>query len=294
LQVVGFAQQKAITSASQQHQTAINEVRIGSGDLLEVSVYGAPDFNQQVRVSQGGEIALPLIGVLKVAGLSVGEAEEVLRRRLLEGGFFTDPQVSIFEKEYATQGVSVLGEVQKPGVYPLLGARTLFDVISAAGGTTPKAGKSAIVTHRDHPDEPKTVTLPYNEAGLSLGNNIQILPGDTVVVSKAGIVYVVGDVRQPSGFVMDNPELTVLQVIALAQGANSTAALDRAKLIRKTESGMTEVPVSIKKIMESKAPDMRLQADDILFVPSSAAKSGAKRGLEAILQTATGVAIYRR
>ncbi len=295
LRLVSLAQQREANSSSQQQQTAnAEQVVIGSGDLLEISVYGAPDFNRQVRVSDGGEISLPLIGVMKVSGLSVTAAEQSVQRRLIDGGFFNDPQVSIFEKEYATQGVSVLGEVQKPGVYPLLGARTLFDVISAGGGTTPKAGKTAIVTHRDHPDQPKTVTLPYDEAGLSRGDNIQILPGDTVVVSKAGIVYVVGDVRQPSGFVMDNPQLTVLQLIALAQGANPTAALDRAKPIRKTQNGMTEMPVSVKKIMESKAPDVRLQADDILFVPSSAAKSGAKRGLEAILQAATGVAIYHR
>ncbi len=287
LRLVSLEQQREANSSSQQQQTAnAEQVVIGSGDLLEISVYGAPDFNRQVRVSDGGEISLPLIGVMKVSGLSVTAAEQSVQRRLIDGGFFNDPQVSIFEKEYATQGVSVLGEVQKPGVYPLLGARTLFDVISAGGGTTPKAGKTAIVTHRDHPDQPKTVTLPYDEAGLSRGDNIQILPGDTVVVSKAGIVYVVGDVRQPSGFVMDNPQLTVL--------ANPTAALDRAKLIRKTQNGMTEMPVSVKKIMESKAPDVRLQADDILFVPSSAAKSGAKRGLEAILQAATGVAIYHR
>lgn len=295
LQASSLAQQKEANPLPQQPQTAnAEQVLIGNGDLIEITLFGAPDFSRQVRVSDGGEISLPLIGAIKVSGLSVTEAEQLVQRRLVDGGFFNDPQVSIFEREYATQGVSVLGEVQKPGVYPLLGARTLFDVISAAGGTTPKAGKTAIVTHRDRPDQPKTIALPYDEAGLSQGNNIRIAPGDTVVVSKAGIVYVVGDVRQPSGFVMDNPQLTVLQLIALAQGANPTASLDHTKLIRKTENGMTEIPVSVKKIMESKAPDVRLQADDILFVPSSAAKSGTKRGLEAILQAATGVAIYHR
>lgn len=285
-----FAQQTAAVPPAE--QPSPNRVLIGNGDLLEVAVYGADDFKQQVRVSDTGEISLPLIGQVKVGGLSVAAAEKVVKQKLVDGSFYNDPQVSIFEKEYSTQGISVLGEVQKPGVYPLLGTRTLFDAISAAGGTNPKAGKTVMVTHRDHPDQPKTVTLPYDEAGIQHGDNIEILPGDTVVVSKAGIVYVVGDVRQPGGFVMDNPDLTVLKVVALAQGANPTASLDHAKLIRKTPNGMTEVPVSVKKITQSKAPDVTLQADDVLFIPNSAAKSGTKRGIEAILQAATGVAIY--
>lgn len=286
----GFAQQAAAVPPADQAGT--HGVLIGNGDLIEVSVYGADDFKQDVRVSDTGEISLPLIGQVKVAGLSVTAAEKVIKQKLVDGNFYNDPQVSIFEKEYSSQGISVLGEVQKPGVYPLLGTRILFDAISAAGGTTPKAGKTVMVTHRDHPDQPKTVTLPYDEAGIQHGDNIAIFPGDTVVVSKAGIVYVVGDVRQPGGFVMDNPDLTVLKVVALAQGANSTASLDHAKLIRKTPTGMTEVPVSVKKITQSKAPDVTLQADDVLFIPNSKAKSGTKRGIEAILQAATGVAIY--
>jgi polysaccharide biosynthesis/export protein len=291
--MVAIAQAKARDSMLEQQQGVKGEqMLIGDGDLLEVSVYGVTDFNQQVRVSQTGEVSLPMIGVLKISGLSITDAEKIVRDRLVQGGFFNDPQVSIFEKEYATQGVSILGEVQKPGVYPLLGSRTLFDAISAAGGTTPKAGSTAIITHRNHPEQPKTIALPYDEAGFSSGNNVPILPGDTILVSKAGIVYVVGDVRQPSGFVMDK-QLTVLQVVALAQGANATAALGNAKLIRKTDNGVTEIPVSLKRIMESRAPDIQVKAEDILFVPSSAAKTGAKRGLDAILQAAVGVAIYR-
>lgn len=289
----GSAAQETINSASPQQKVAtVDQVLIGSGDLLEVSVYGADDFKREVRVSDTGQISLPMIGEVNVAGLSISAAENTVRKRLVDGGFYNDPQVSIFEKEYATQGVSILGEVQKPGVYPLLGPRALFDIVSAAGGTTPKAGTTAMITHRNHPDQPQTVTLPYNEAGIQHGDNINILPGDTVVVSRAGIVYVVGDVHQPSGFVIDNPNLTVLKVVALAQGANATAALDNAKVIRKTPNGVTEVPVSIKKIMQAKAPDITLQADDVLFIPSSAAKSGTKRGIEAILQAATGLAIY--
>jgi polysaccharide export outer membrane protein len=269
-----------------------SDLRIGVGDLLEVAVFGAPDFDKQVRVSSSGDVSLPLIGAVRVAGLTTGEAEKLVAQKLLDGGYFNDPHVSIFEKEYQTQGISVLGEVQKPGIYPMLGSHKLFDVISAAGGTTPKAGNQVTITRRDAKQAPQTVILAGN-ASDSSHNNPDVLPGDTVVVQKAGVVYVVGDVRMPGGFIMDKPELTVLQALAMAQGANPTAKLDRARLIRKTNNQRQEVPIALKQILASKAPDVNLQPDDILFVPNSAAKSAMHRGLEAIVQAATGVAIYR-
>lgn len=267
------------------------DLLIGVGDLLEISVFGAPDFDRQVRVSSSGEVTLPLVGEVHLAGLTAAQAEKFVEKKLLDGGYFTDPHVSIFAKEYQTQGVSVLGEVTKPGIYPMLGAHKLFDVISAAGGMTPKAGNQVTVTHRDGGKGTENVTMAGNGTD-SVKNNPDVLPGDTVVVQKAGIVYVVGDVHLPGGFVMDKPNLTVLQALAMAQGTNPTAKLDGAKLIRNTGGQRTEVPIALKKILSSKAPDVNLQADDILFVPNSAAKSAFHRGLDAIVQAAVGVAIY--
>jgi len=268
-----------------------SDLRIGPGDLLEISVFGAADFNKQVRVSSAGDVSLPLIGLVRLAGLTTDLAEKLVEQKLLSGGYFNDPHVSIFEKEYQTQGVSVLGEVQKPGIYPMLGSRRLFDVISAAGGTTPKAGNQITITHRDPSQSSQSLTLAGN-ANDSTSNNPEVLPGDTVVVQKAGIIYVVGDVHMPGGFIMDKPRLTVLQALAMAQGANPTAKLDGARLIRRTGDQRQELPIALKKILASKAADVELQADDILFVPNSSAKSAMHRGLEAIVQAATGVAIY--
>jgi len=270
-----------------------SDLIIGSGDLLEVSVYGAPDFIKQVRVSDSGQISLPLIGSVQVAGHTIHDAELIVQKRLADGGFFTDPQVSIFAREYATQGISVLGEVQKPGIYPLPGQRSLFDAISAAGGVTPRAGNTVTITHRARPQEPQTVQLPSGKT-LPSESNVDVFPGDTIVVSKAGIVYVVGDVHLPGGFVLENSDLTVLQAVAMAQGTNTTAKLDNTVLIRKTPEGRQEIPILLSKVMTAKAPDPKLQADDIVFVPRSTAKAGYRRGLEAILQTVTGVVIYRR
>lgn len=274
--------------------SATPELRIGSGDLLEVSLYGASEFDKfQVRVSGTGDVILPFIGAQHVDGLSVTEAQRLISRKLVEGDYFHDPQVVLFVREYATQGVSVLGEVQKPGVYPLQGSRRLFDVISQAGGVTPKAGKIISIVHREHPDAPETFTLGDDVKGSVEGNKA-VLPGDTIVVSKAGIVYVVGDVRLPGGFIMENGDITVLKALALAQGANPTASLDRAKLIRTTDGKRQETPIALKRVLSAKADDLTLKSGDILFVPSSATKSAARRSIDAIVQTATGVAIYGR
>jgi len=268
------------------------ELMIGAGDLLEVSLYGMPDFKTDVRVSSGGEISLPMLGTVSVRGLSVEQAATLIERNLSQKGIFNDPHITVFVKEYATQGISVLGEVQKPGIYPLLGERNLYDAISSAGGTTPKAGRFVMVTRRNDPQHP--LQVPLLSGADSMKNNVTVEPGDTIVVSKAGVVYVVGDVHQPGGFVMENGnDITVLKAIALAQGTNPNAKLDGARVIRKTAEGPQDVPLSLKKIMAAQAPDIQLQADDVVFVPGSAAKSATKRGMEAILQMATGVAIWR-
>ena len=152
------------------------------------------------------------------------------------------------------KGVTVLGEVKNPGVYPLLGAHGLLDLISAAGGVTSSAGKDVTVTHRDDPDHPAIVKIE-SKPGSTAAFKVDVRPGDTIMVSHAGIVYVVGDVGKPGGFLIDNNDrLTVLQALALAQGTNRTASLNHAKLIRKTEAGREEVPVPLKKILASKAP----------------------------------------
>jgi polysaccharide export outer membrane protein len=270
---------------------ASQEVFVSSGDLLTVSVAGAPEYRYDVRVNAYGDASLPMVGNIKLAGLSTYQAENKIAQSLEKHGFFNEPQVSVFVKEYATSGIAVMGEVQKPGIYPLPGHRTLLDAISAAGGTGPKAGKTVTIIHRDHPDSPEVLQLVSGD-DETMTNRI-INPGDTVVVSKARMVYVVGDVKEPTGIIMDKPRLTVLQAVAIAHGTNSTAALGAAKLIRKASTAPEEIPIPLNAILAAKAPDLELQPDDIVFVPNSVAKSVTRRSVEAILQTATGVAIYR-
>lgn len=282
-----------VSSEQSASATAPMDTLIGPGDLLSVGVLGAPDYSQEIRVTGSGDAVLALVGAVHVAGLTTEQAQELLRKKLMDGGFFTDPQVTVLEKEYATQGISVLGEVQKPGIYPIMGPRRLFDVMSMAGGTTAKAGEVVTITHRKQPNKLETVHLSNNPQD-NITANVSIFPGDTIVVSKAGIVYVVGDVRTPTGVIMDNGgTLTVLQAVAMAQGANSTAALNKSKIIRKTPQGQKEIPIQLKKILASKSPDVQLQAEDIVFIPNSAAKSVFNRGIGAAVGLASTVVAYR-
>lgn len=267
-----------------------SELMIGSGDLLQISVEGAPEYMHEVRVSREGQITLPLIGGLKVLGLSVSQAQELIATRLREGSYFRDPQVTVFTKEYETQGISVLGEVTKPGIYPLLGTHTLFDAISAAGGVTPKAGKKVMIMRRGE-TQAQVVEMPIGLKDWG-PSNVEVKPGDTVMISKAGIVYVVGDVKLPGGYVMENSKMTILQAVALAQGTNPTASLNKTKLIRKTAAGQQETPIALNKIYSAQSPDVTLEAEDILFIPNSKTKTGFRKGLDTAIATISGMAIY--
>jgi polysaccharide export outer membrane protein len=172
----------------------------------------------------------------------------------------------------------------------MLGQQRLFDLISAAGGFTDKAGKSISIAHRDELDKPTIVPLSRNLSD-NPDSNILVFPGDTVIVRKADVIYVVGDVGRPSSIIMDNGHLTVLQAIALAGGTNKTAKLSGVKIIHRGATGMTETPVQLKKILQAKAADQSLEAEDILFVPSSVGKAAMGRTVDAALQAATAVGI---
>jgi len=264
-------------------------VRLGPGDLIEVNVYNVPELATKARVSNSGDVYLPLIDYVHVEGLTQEEAQTLIQKRLEDGGFVRNPHVTIFVDEANSQGVTVIGEVGKPGIYPDPVDRKLYQVISEAGGFTQTASRK--ITILRHNQAPVRVELPRN-LGDDASGNVDVLPGDTITVPKAPIVYVVGDVGRPSGFLVDNGTLTVLQALALAGGTNRTAKMGAARIIRKTPSGMTETTLPLKKMLEAKAPDVTLQADDILFVPISAGKLAATKTVDVALSMATAVGIY--
>jgi polysaccharide export outer membrane protein len=274
--------------------SAAHPLRLSAGDLLDVKVLGTvdPDFSPKLRVDEQGNITLPYAGRVRVAGRTAEDAALLIEATFHDRDIFKDPHVSVTVLEYATQGVTVLGEVRNPGVYPLLGIHGLLDLISAAGGVTPTAGKGVTITHREDPAHPEIVNIETKPGSMS-AFSADIRPGDTIVVSHAGIVYVLGEVGKPGGFLIENSDrLTVLQAISLAQGTSRTASSDKAKLIRKTATGREEVPIPLKRILADKAPDQILVDGDILFVPGSGPKN-ALRDVEAILPGAASAAIYR-
>ncbi len=266
-------------------------IRIGPGDLLHLEVFDVPELTQGVRVSDTGDATLILLGSLHLAGLTAAEAQALIEDRLQKGNLILDPHVSVIISEYGTQGVSVLGEVRKPGVYQVLGTRNLLDIISEAGGTTPFAAPEATVKRRASPEK-FTASLSNDPAQL-LAHDVELRPGDTVIIPKAGIVYVLGDVGRPGGYIMqNNGRISLLQAVAMAQGVNRTAARKHTRLLRKTTSGVDETILDLKRVLEGGAADPELQPEDIVYIPPSTAKSLLMR-TPALLEAATSAAVYQ-
>jgi polysaccharide biosynthesis/export protein len=269
---------------------ANSDVRLGVGDLIEVNVFGVPDLSTKTRITNSGDVYFPLIDHVHIADLTTDEAEEMIQKRLEDGGFVRGPHVSIFVDESASQAVTVVGEVLRPGPYPAIGDRRLFDLISAAGGLTDKAGRSVTIEHHGDPDHKVELQLSSNLAE-DAQDNVDVFPGDTIIVSRAGVVYVVGDVLRPSGFLIEDNHLTVLKVLALAGGSTHTSSLNKTRILRQMPNGIQEIPIELKKILYAKAPDVSMVNGDILFVPGSAAKAAAYRTAEAAVSLSTSLAI---
>jgi len=269
---------------------ANSNVKLGIGDLIEIGVFGVPDLSTKTRISGSGDIYFPLIDYVHIADLTTDEAQELIQKRLEDGGFVRGPHVSIFVDESASQAITLMGEVNKPGPYPAIGERRLFDLISAAGGLTDKAGRNVTIERRGDPGEKIDLQLSSNLAE-DTKNNVDILPGDTIIVSRAGIIYVVGDVNRPSGFMIEDNSLTVLKALALAGGGTRTAALNKTKILRQTPNGVQEIPVNLKKVLYAKAPDMALVKGDVLFIPGSSAKAAAYRTADAAMSMSTALAV---
>jgi polysaccharide export outer membrane protein len=270
---------------------ATARLRIGPGDLLDIKIFNAPEHDQTVRVDDIGDATLALIGKVHLAGLTTDDGEALIAEKHKSGNFFLDPKITILIKEYSTQGVSVLGEVSKPGVYPALGSRTVLDMISQAGGITPAAGNEAIIQRRSG-GSILSVKLSVNPR-RSLDSDVEVWPGDKVIVARAAIVYVIGNVNRPGGFVMQNDgRISILQAVAMATGVNGTASLSRARLIRKTTSGYVELKIPLKKILNGKENDMEMQAEDILYIPNSSTRSVFYHGVPNIIPAVASATIY--
>lgn len=265
-------------------------LRIGRGDLLHITVFRESDLEQHVRVKDSGEVDLDLAGTVKVAGLTASQAAHAIAQQYKDGHYLNYPQVSVLIEEYATQKISVLGQVKNPGAFTLAAPRNLLDVLALAGGLTEVADRKITVLRADKTAS-ATTFLP-NDPQAGLKSTLVVYPGDTVLVPKAGIVYVLGDVGHPGGFVMqDDAKMTVLEAVALASGTNRTAKEDSTRLIRKINGNYQDETIPLKDIEQGKHPDMQLEAGDVLYIPFSLAKN-VVIATSGIVSSTSSAAIY--
>jgi polysaccharide export outer membrane protein len=290
------------------------DYRIGANDLLSITVFEASELSRPARVSASGEITLPLIGVVVAGGLTPRELELVLQE-LLRRDFIKDPHVSVQVTEMESHAVSVMGAVNKPGVVQIRGSRSLLEVLALAGGLAPGAGSTVHVVRRLRagsnpavsqeglrrgPDDDDGGSADPNGEGMEIelkallesgdhSHNVFIYPGDIVKVPQADLVYVVGEVKKPGGFPLtSNGRLTVLGALALGEGVTPAAARGDTVIIRTQENGeRTRIPIDLSQVLKGKAPDPSLQAQDIVFVPSSATKAIARAGADALFRMLT-------
>lgn len=266
---------------------------IGAGDLLEITEARTPELRASVRVSAAGTVMLALAGEVRVLGMDESNAAHAIEAALVERGMLLHPQVRVLVTAYAAQDVTVLGEVARPGVYGYSVHHRLLDLVSAASGLNPSAGRLVFITHRDDTKAVQTVVL--EPSGIDAGgeHNPELLPGDTVQVSRAGLVYVVGDVIRPGGFPVDQVQTTTaVQALSLAWGPGQNASLTRAILIREQPGGRTITSLNLKRMLRGQDPDIPIRDRDILFVPDSMAKNLWNRTMESVIQSAAGVSIY--
>jgi polysaccharide export outer membrane protein len=267
-------------------------LKLGPGDLIHITVVSMPELEQRVRVSDAGTAVVSLIGELKVAGMTADDLSREIAKRLRDGDFVKRPSVTVLVEEYTTQGVAVVGEVARPGVVPVYSSRSLLDILSAVGGLKDTASTEILIRRQGQPGSAEKVQLGRDGKSL-LGTAVEVGPGDQVVVPLAGIVYLLGDLNRPGGYVMsENGKITLLQAVAMAGGPTRTAAENGARLLRTTATGYEEKPVPLKDIMRGKRPDFELQPHDIVYVPFSQLKN-TLLGTQAMLGAATSATIIR-
>jgi len=279
--------------APAQDAVAAPRITIGPGDQVDVEVFDTPELSGPARVSQTGEVNLPVIGNIQIAGLTPNQAARKIEYELKSHGILIDPHVTVSIAEYASQGATLTGEVHAPGVYPTLGSRRLLDMIALAGGVTTSAGRVATIIHRNDPQHPQNVILVPNNNSLGAQENPVILPGDTVVVGRAGIIYILGDVTRAGGYLVDNNEhLSLLQVLSLAGGWTKTSAQSKVILIRKVPEGREEIKLDLSHMVHGEQADIKVANGDILFVPSSIGKIFAYQGIGAVVSGAQQAIVY--
>lgn len=302
-----------VPPAAQSAQKAGIDYVIGPEDVLRIDVFQVPELSGlTLRVANDGTITVPLIGRVEASGLTASQLAQLLESKWGEN-YLQNPVVSVYVQQFQAKPISVVGAVEKPGLYYLTGPRTLVEVLSMAGGLAKQpsglAGPTVYVTRQQGFADLPVVSgmrrvapdkVAINIRKLFFSNesalNIPIEPLDTISVNKADIIYVAGrGVTHPGGYILhDRENVTVFQALAMAQGLAANAAKHDARIIRQKGGSREEIPVDLDKILKGQAPDPVLTSNDILFVPNSAQKAGIKHAINATVATLSGLLIYGR
>ena len=236
---------------------------VGEEDVLRITVYDHPDLTAIARVSGGGLITLPLIGAVKVGGLSTSQISQKLTD-LLADGYIVDPHVSVFVEEFKSRKTIIMGQVNKPGIYALSGNTTFLELLSKAGGLTKEAGDKAIIKRKivSPVKQESIITIDLKkllEEG-DTSSDVLLMDSDNVYVAKAGVFYITGEVRKPDAYKCEEGT-TVIKAATMAGGFTDKASQRRIKIIRKVQGK--------EKIIEKAEMDEPVLPDDIIVVPES-------------------------
>lgn len=299
------------TQGKQSNKTSESARVLEAGDHILIWALGVEEMpDKPVQIDSSGDIDLPLIGRVHAGGLTPEQLKEQLKRILKT--YVQEPDVTVSLAEAVSQPVSVIGAVTNPGVHQMRGNQTLIEVLSLAGGLRPEAGSNIKVTRRG---EYGVVPLPnvkedssgrYSVAEVSTkdvmnstgpAGNLRIYSDDVIAVSRAELVYVIGQVKKAGGFPLNEREsVSVLQALSFAEGLDRAAKPKNASILRRSagSADRQEIPVNISKILSGQSADVRMQPEDILFVPTNVTKVVSIRLLEAAIQTGTGLIIWGR
>jgi polysaccharide export outer membrane protein len=243
-------------------QSAANDYPLGAGDVVRVQVFQNLDMTTEARVSEAGEISLPLIGAVKVGGLTPGDAEKLIATRLRDGGFMQRAQVTVNVQQFRSQQVSVLGSVGRPGRYPLeqRGVR-LTEMLATAGGILPTGSDTLILIRREGGKTTRTtVDLPSLYLNDRPDLDIEVKGGDSIYVHRASVIYVFGQVQRPGQFTLER-EMNVRQALAKAGGFTMRAREQKVLVQRIGRDG--------KSVESELGLDDAVLADDQIYVRES-------------------------
>ena len=269
-------------------------VTLSPGYLLDMEVYDMPEISGQLRVDNMGDLSVPMAGTLHVEGMTISKARQAIEEKLQSAQILNNPKISLDVLQYAATNVTVLGEVETPGRIQLLGPRPLGDVLAMSGGETITAGANIEIRHTvDGHAETSTVAYSRSKPTPAM-SDIIIHPGDTVTVPRAGIVYVLGGVNRPGGYVMqEDGHLDAAQALSMAYGTILNAAMGDIRIVHKNLDGtLTQTPVPYSKIVKGQAAAPMLQAEDILYVPISKLKTIISAGAMASTSSALIYAVH--